>query len=166
MKKFLLFFALSAFALSSFAQDSKQMPNATIKTLEGENVKITDVIEKGKITVISFWATWCTPCRKELDAIMDYYEDWQEDYNMELIAISTDDARSMSKVKPVVEDSGWDYRIYLDPARDLQTAASVPSVPFTMVIDQNGNVIYEHTGYNTGDELELEELLEELSDSE
>lgn len=165
MKKFLLFFAAFVFSMATYAQDAKPMPGATVKTLEGESINIKDVLEEGKITVISFWATWCSPCKKELDAIADYYEEWQEDYNMQLVAVSVDETRSISKVKPAVENKGWEYQILLDPTKELQTIANVTSVPFTMVIDGKGNVVYEHTGYNTGDEYELEELLKELHEA-
>ena len=171
MKKYTLIFAALLLAFTTFAQEDhiektegKPCPSATLKTLEGENINLKDVLEEGKITIVSFWATWCSPCKKELNAIMDYYEEWQEEYNVELVAVSVDETRSLSKVKPMVETLGWEYRVLLDPTKELQTVANVTSVPFTMVIDGHGNVVYEHTGYNTGDELELEGLLKELSE--
>lgn len=152
--------ALIVTASSIFAQ--KTLPSANIKTLEGQSLNVQDLGKTGKITVISFWATWCSPCKKELDAIMDYYEDWQKDYDMELVAISVDDARSAAKVPAMVKEKGWQYRILLDPSKELQTVANIQSVPHTFVLDQKGNIVFEHTGYTPGDELELEELFKEL----
>jgi len=160
MKKTLLLMAAIFAATTLFAQ--KTLPSANIKTLQGQSLNVQELGKTGKITVISFWATWCSPCKKELDAIMDYYEDWQKDYDMELVAISVDDARSAAKIPAMVDEKGWKYRILLDPSKELQTVANIQSVPYTFVLDQKGNIVFEHTGYTPGDELELEELFKEL----
>jgi peroxiredoxin len=160
MKKTLPLLAALLFTVAAFAQ--KTLPSANVKTLEGQTINVQELGKTGKITVISFWATWCSPCKKELDAIADYYEDWQKDYDMELVAISVDDARSAAKVPGMVKEKGWTYRVLLDPAKELQNAANIQAVPHTYVLDQSGNIIYEHNGYTPGDELELEELFKEL----
>ena len=98
-----LILTLSFLIFSSFATGPTGIvPSVDIKTLEGKTVNIQDYTGKGKITVLSFWATWCSPCKRELDAISDIYEDWQKDYNMELVAVTIDDARSMAKVPALV----------------------------------------------------------------
>ena len=94
---------------------------------------------------------------------MDLYEDWQKDYNVELIAISIDDTRNITKVKPTVEGSGWPYRVLVDPNQDLKRALSFQNVPYTVVTDKAGNIAYIHNGYVEGDEFELEERLKALS---
>ena len=160
MKKTLLVFAAILVTIAAFAQ--KALPSANIKTLEGKTINVQELGKSGKITVVSFWATWCSPCKKELDAIADYYEEWQGKYGMELVAISVDDARSAAKIPAMVAEKGWKYRVLLDPAKELQTAVNIQSVPHTFVLDQKGNIVFEHTGYTPGDELELEELFKEL----
>ncbi|MFM8488448.1 MAG: TlpA family protein disulfide reductase, partial [Bacteroidota bacterium] len=87
MKKILSILAFLAVTVAAFSQ-TKTLPSANLKTLEGQTINAKDLGKSGKITVISFWATWCSPCKKELDAINEIYEDWQKNYNMELIAIS------------------------------------------------------------------------------
>ncbi len=146
---------------SLFAQ--KTLPDTKVSKLSGEKVSILDHASNGKLTVISFWATWCSPCKKELDAISEVYEEWDELYNAELVAISVDNARSSAKVGPMVAQKGWDYQIYLDPNQDLQKALNFQTVPQTFIIDEEGVIVYEHSGYVPGDEYELEEKLEELS---
>ena len=160
MKKTLLLLAVSFVAFNAFAQ--KMLPSANLKTLEGKTINVQELGKTGKITVISFWATWCSPCKKELDDIADYYDEWQEKYGIELVAISVDDARSAAKVPAMVKEKGWKYRVLLDPAKELQMAANIQAVPHTFVLDQNGNIVFEHNGYTPGDELELEELFKEL----
>ena len=116
--------------------------------------------------MISFWATWCAPCKRELDAIQEVYEDWQEDYDMELVAISVDNARTFPRVKGMVESKGWDYEVLSDIKQALQQAMNFQDVPYTFVIDKEGKIVYSHSGYNPGDENELEEKLQELSEGE
>jgi len=165
MKKIILTLSFAlAFVLSSnvlLAQD--QMPSVNIKTLEGKSVNITDYAKEGQLTVISFWATWCTPCKKELDAIADIYEDWQEEYNMELLAITIDDARALAKVRPMVAQKNWDYTILSDANQNLMQALSFQTVPQTFIMDGKGNIVYSHSGYVPGDEYELEDKLAELA---
>lgn len=160
--RFLFLFGFLAFGLTTFAQD-EGLPSVNVKTLEGEAKDIQEYGKNGKITVLSFWATWCSPCKRELDAIQEVYQDWQEMYNMELIAISVDNARTYPRVKGVVETKGWDYEVLSDIQQELQRAMSFQDVPYTFVIDQNGKIAYSHSGYNPGDENELEEKLKELS---
>jgi len=147
----------------SFAQN-KTLPDVSVQELNGKKVDIQDYSDNGKITVLSFWATWCVPCKKELDNIAEYYEDWQEDYDMELVAISVDNARSATKIKTVVDSKGWEYDILSDKNGDLKRALNFQAVPYTIVIDQEGNIVYRHDGYVEGDEFELEEVLKKLSD--
>jgi thiol-disulfide isomerase/thioredoxin len=162
MKKTLPILAFLAISVAAFSQ-TKLLPSANLKTLEGQTINAKDLGKSGKITVISFWATWCSPCKKELDAINEIYEDWQKNYNMELIAISTDDSRTAAKVPAMVQSKAWPYRILLDTSRELSIAANIQSVPYTFLLDKNGNVVYEHVGYAPGDEDELEEKIKALA---
>jgi cytochrome c biogenesis protein CcmG, thiol:disulfide interchange protein DsbE len=160
MKKTLLALVASLVALTTFAQ--KSLPSANVKTLEGQTLNVQELGKSGKITVISFWATWCSPCKKELDAIKDYYDEWKEKYGVELIAVSVDDARTAAKVPAMVKEKGWEYRILLDTNKEFSQTANVASVPYTILLNSTGNIVFEHTGYTPGDELELEEKIKEL----
>merc|ERR1712087_788286 len=117
-----------------------------IQNLNGKSVDIKEQIKKGQITVLSFWATWCTPCKKELDNLVDFYPEWQEDYNVEIIAISVDNSRFAPQVKPMVNSKGWECTVLLDKNQDLQRALNFQTVPMTFLIDQNGNIVYTHSG--------------------
>lgn len=160
MKSFIVA-ALALFVISLHAQDV--LPDVSIKTLDGESVNLQDYGQNDKITIISFWATWCSPCKKELDAIADMYEGWQEDYDVELLAITIDTQRALAKVPGMVESKGWDYTILSDANQDLQKALNFQTVPYTLVVDKSGNVVYTHSGYLPGDEYELEDKLKEIA---
>lgn len=161
MKKTLLVLIAGLLTVATYAQN-KTLPSANVKTLEGQSLNVQTLGQSGKITVISFWATWCSPCKKELDAIKDYYADWQKEYGMELVAISVDDPRTAAKIPAMVQEKGWEYRVLLDSNKEFQQTANVSSVPHTLLLDQSGNIVFEHIGYAPGDELELEEKIKEL----
>ncbi len=148
-----------------FASDntSKKLPNITITDLQGKPVNIQDHAKKSKITVLSFWATWCAPCKRELDAIADLYPSWKKDYNAQLIAITIDNARALTQVKPLIAEKGWEYDILVDSKQELQQALNFQAIPQTFVIDEQGNIVYQHEGYTPGDEFELENVIKRLA---
>jgi cytochrome c biogenesis protein CcmG/thiol:disulfide interchange protein DsbE len=161
MKKILTLILLSACYLAN-AQTQATLPEVTLKNVDGKDINIADYGRNGKITVISFWATWCKPCIKELKNVDEHLEEWAELYDMELVAVSVDDSRNVNKVKPMVNAFNWDFDILLDPNGDLQRALNVANPPVTFLLDQSGNIVYTHTGYVEGDEYELEEHIKAL----
>jgi peroxiredoxin len=162
MKK--LLFAFSAFViLSSFTILSGKFPEVNVKTLDSKTVSTSDYIGKGKITVVSFWATWCSPCKRELDAISELYPEWVEKYDVQFLAITVDDARGVAKVPAMVRSKGWEYTILSDSKQDLQRALNFQTVPQTFLLDGQGNIIESHSGYNPGDEYELEKKIKKLA---
>jgi len=147
---------------TTIALAQKTLPDVDLKTLDGKTVNIQDLLGEDQITVISAWATWCAPCKKELDAIAYLYRDWQEDYNVKIIAITIDTQRALAKVGPMVASKGWEYEILSDAQQKFMNAMNFQSIPQTFLVDQNGQVVYSHTGYVPGDEYELEEKIKAL----
>jgi peroxiredoxin len=140
------------------------LPDVELKTLDGQTVKILDYVGGDKITVVSFWATWCSPCKRELDAISEIYSDWNEGFGVDLIAVTIDDARGLTKVPAMVESKGWEFTVLSDAKQELKRALNFQTVPQTFLIDQSGNIVYTHSGYNPGDEFELEDEIKKLLD--
>ena len=112
--------------------------------------------------MVSLWATWCVPCLKELDAISELYDEWQDETNVELIAVSVDDSRTVKRVKPLINGKGWDYTILLDKNNDFKRALGAATVPLTLLIKDN-QIVYRHSGYTAGTEFELYEKIKEYS---
>ncbi len=137
----------------------KTLPNVVVKRLDGSTVNIQDYGQNGKITVLSFWATWCSPCKRELDAIAELYPEWQEKYNVELVAVTIDDARAISKVRPIIEQKGWPFEVLSDANQELKQALNFQAIPQTFVVDEKGEIVFEHSGYQPGDEYELEDAI-------
>ena len=146
---------------SNFIFSQKTIPNISITNYEGVSVKIQDELSDEKITILSFWATWCVPCINELDAISDVYDEWQEDLNIELIAISTDDSRTQKRIKPMVNGKGWEYKILLDKNQELKRALNISAIPHTLVL-KGSEIIFRRSGYSAGVEDELYEYIKEF----
>ncbi len=153
MLKKILLLVVCATAFSSFAQ--KQMPSISLQDLNQNSVNVYDDFnEKDKIYIFSFWATWCAPCINELQAIHENYDDWTEELNLEVIAISVDDSRTKKRINPLVNGKGWEYEILLDTNQELKRALSIANVPY-MVIVKNKEIVSVHNGYSEGFEDEL-----------
>ena len=155
ISKLVSLLTISVLLLSFSIIGNKTIAKANVKTLNGKTINTSTFNNDGKPMVISFWATWCSPCKKELNAIAEVYEDWQEETGVKLIAISIDDARNKHKVKPYVNSKAWDFEVYLDENQDFKRAMNVNNVPYTFLVDGNGKIVYEHNNYVPGDEDEL-----------
>lgn len=159
MKAITKFFAAAALLLSGVLGASAQLPSVHLKDINGKVVDTATLSNDGKPYVISFWATWCKPCRRELKAINEVYQDWQDETGMKLIAVSIDEAQDVMKVKPVVDQSGWEYEVLLDPSGDFKRAMGVQNVPHTVIVGCDGKIIESHQGYTEGSEDHIIELI-------
>lgn len=140
----------------------KSLPSIELNDMHGKKVNVADLGKKGKITLFSFWATWCGPCKKELSNLSELKEEWEKKYNMQFVAVSIDDSRNVTKVKPYIEGQRWDYEVLLDVNQDLKRSFNIPNVPFTVLTDASGKVVYMHNGYTEGDEYVIEEEIQKL----
>jgi Peroxiredoxin len=139
-----------------------QLPAVTLKSMDGKTVRTDTLSNNGKPFIIDFFATWCKPCNRELKAINEVYEEWQEETGVKLIAVSIDQAQNIHKVKPLVDENGWPYEVLLDPNGDLKRALGIQMIPYTLIVDGKGNIVYKHNGYTDGAEAELIEKVREL----
>lgn len=161
MKKIFVFVFLAMVAFGAHAQESA-LPKVTIKTLDGMNFNTSEITNDGKPIIISFWALWCKPCQKELDAFAENYADWQDETGVKIYAISIDDARSTARVAPMAKSKGWDFEILLDANGDFKRAMNVNMIPHTFLLDGNGKVVSQHTAYFEGAEFELYDKVKAL----
>lgn len=168
MKKSLLvfFFLLVGTMLQySFKERAAMtsLPNITLEDINGQKVNVSELGKSGRVTVINFWATWCTPCKKELTNMIDMAADWKEKNIADVIAISIDDSRQKAKIKTYVDGAKWPYTILLDQNQELKRALNFQTVPYTIIIDKEGKIVDTHQGYTEGDEFELQEKVEKLA---
>ncbi|MFN4235241.1 MAG: TlpA family protein disulfide reductase [Bacteroidia bacterium] len=168
MKKLLTATLLLFIAITTQAQseNGRKIPAVEVKKLDGTNFNTKEISNNGKPIIISFWATWCTPCKKELNTIHDLYDDWRAETGVKLIAVSIDDARNIQKVAPYVNGRNWEFEVYIDPNQDFKRAMNVNNVPHTFLLNGNGEVVYQHNSYAEGDELKLYELVKKVAKGE
>jgi len=165
-----LFFMLSG---SVFSQENaeakklqvkhKDLPKTIVQDLSGKKIDISTYGQDDKMTIFTFWATWCAPCKKELRNLADLSEDWESDYNTEIVAVSIDDARNSSKVKSYVNGQAWEFDVLLDNNSDMKRSLNFQTIPY-LVVEKGGKIIYAHSGYVEGDEYVLEDFLKEQMD--
>ena len=151
MKKFFLVCSLASFVISNSQSD---LPNVNLKTLTGKSTSIKKIAEKNELIIISLWATWCVPCKNELDAVAEVYDEWVSETDVVYYAVSIDDSRTSKRIKPMVYGKDWEFEILLDENSDLKRAFGVSTVPYTTII-KNSRIVYKHTGYTPGYEDEL-----------
>ena len=154
--KQLLCALLCAVSINLTAQEI--LPDSEIKTLDGTTTSLKEISKENDLIVVSLWATWCVPCKNELDAINEVYIDWQDETGVKVFAISVDDSRTVSRVKPLVNGKAWDFTILLDTNNDLKRELGASTIPLTLII-KNGEIVHKHSGYTPGSE---EELFEEI----
>jgi thiol-disulfide isomerase/thioredoxin len=169
MKKAIVFISAIFLGITLHAQEGileRTIPATDIKTMTGEVFNTSNIDNAGKPMIISFFALWCKPCLRELTAINDVYQDWQEETGVKLVAISIDDARSMPNVMPTVNGNGWEYEFYCDPNGDFKRAMGVNMIPHVFILDGEKKVVYQHTSYAEGGENELYEIVKKLAAGE
>ncbi|MFC2489982.1 MAG: TlpA family protein disulfide reductase [Prevotella sp.] len=153
MKK--LYLLIAAMMVATFACAQTRLPNITLKDGSGNDVRLDTLSNNGKPIVVAFFATWCKPCNRELKAIDEVYSDWQQETGVKIVAVSIDQAQNINKVKPLVDENGWTYQVLLDPNGELKRAMGVQMIPYTLLLDGKGNIVYKHNGYTDGAETEL-----------
>ncbi|CEN44117.1 Thiol-disulfide oxidoreductase resA [Capnocytophaga canimorsus] len=158
--KFLTTLTVVLFSTFCFAQAS--LPNVQLKNLQSKAVNLSDYNSKENPIIVSFWATWCAPCIKELKTFNKHYKQWQDEFGTELIAVSTDDAKTKNRVKSQVKGAGWQYTILMDDNHELKRALNVANIPYTLILHK-GKVVYVHSGYTPGIETEIYKKLQSLS---
>lgn len=159
-KRFLFSAVALLMNLSAFAG----LPSVSLKNLDGKTVDTATLSNDGKPMVISFFALWCKPCQRELKAIAEVYDEWQEETGVKLIAVSIDEAQNEQKVKPLVESKGWEYEVLLDPNGEFKRQLGVNDIPHVFVVDGQGNIVWNHQGYVDGGEEDILEAVKKAAE--
>jgi cytochrome c biogenesis protein CcmG, thiol:disulfide interchange protein DsbE len=172
MKKQIVIAFFLILGISLMAQDIKtdkvifKLPSIKLVDMNGKSVNTGELTNNGKPFIISFWATWCKPCIKELTTISEVYQDWQEETGVKLIAVSIDDSRSNAQVKTLVNGKNWEYEVLLDVNSEFKRAMNVNAVPHTFIVNSKGDIVWQHTSFSEGSELELISLIKKLNAGE
>ena len=151
-----LFFLLSIL----IAQD--RVPNLRLKMLNGKYANLHDFLKDGPM-IIDFWATWCEPCKKQM-RYLDLFHNHFKELGFKVLTVNTDTPKSMSKVKPYVRTKGFAFHVAVDPNSQVYKKLKIQQMPTTIIIDQDGSVVYRHKGYVPGDEVGILKAITQLLD--
>jgi peroxiredoxin len=161
MRIFLTLLSILVFSLPLFSQDEsvgiRKGPNFKAENLDGDIVELNAEVGEGPI-LLSFWATWCKPCIEELNEYKKIYEEYK-DKGFKMFAISTDDERTVAKVKPFVKSKDFKFPVLLDTNSDVARLYYAQSVPYSVILNKKGMIIYSHLGYMRGDEVKVKEII-------
>jgi thiol-disulfide isomerase/thioredoxin len=157
---------------TSFSQETienqssnlKKLPAIQLKDMNGKSVNTAELGFDGPV-IISFWATWCSPCKRELNTISELYPEWQEETGVNLVAVAIDDEKTKNSVAVYVNGKSWDYLVLMDSNSDFKRAMGVNNVPHTFLVDKEGNIVYSHNNYVPGDEEKLYEEVKKIAKS-
>ncbi|MDE5552079.1 MAG: TlpA family protein disulfide reductase [Muribaculaceae bacterium] len=155
---------ISALLLCGASSAFADLPAVTLQDIDGNTVNTAELYNDGKPMVISFFATWCKPCMRELKAIHEVYPDWQDETGVRVIAVSTDTAQDAQKVKPLVASKGWEYQVLLDPSEEFKRQLGVNDIPHVFVVDGKGNIVWNHQGYIDGGEEDILEAVKKAAE--
>lgn len=165
MKNLILIVTITLSSIAAFGQ-TRTIPSVDLVDIDGNTFNTLEILNEGKPILINFWATWCSPCKRELNNIAEVYDDWVDETGVVIYAVSIDDARNAPKVKPYVDGVAWDYKVLLDENADFRRQMGVVNVPHSFLVDKNGKIVHQHTSYQEGDEIELYEKIKKLANGD
>lgn len=147
--------ATQAFALGESA------PDFSLRALDGSMVRLSEQTTAGKVVLVNFWATWCGPCQVEMPHLQRMYTKYA-DVGLVVLSITIDDAKSATQVKPLVKRNGFTFPVLQDLDSKVVTSFNPQkTLPYTLIVDRQGRIVHVRTGYNAGDEVELEAKVRE-----
>jgi peroxiredoxin len=126
----------------------KPAPDFTLPALDGHVVSLAAERGKRKV-VVSFWASWCGPCRMELPVLRSFYERTHKlDSDFDIVAISLDEDRDAAE--RMANELKLPFLVLLDPSQKSAGAYGVWSIPMLFIVDKSGRVTYSGSGFKPG----------------
>ena len=147
--------------MAAITVSAQQLPDVKVENAQGKVVSVRSLAQ-GKPMIISYWSIACKPCIQELNAINDALADWKSEADLEVIAVSVDDARLKASAKAIAQSRGWEFICLYDQNQELKRAINVSLTPQSFVVDGQGNIIFSHSGYTPGSEQLLFDKIVEL----
>ena len=130
------------------------LPDLSVKLLDGKQVRLSVLLEEGPL-LVSFWATWCAPCKKEMIFLEKFHQKYNEN-SFRVLAISTDSPKSMSKVKSYIRAKKYTFLVGIDPNQEIAKKMNALLMPTTLILNKDRKVSWYHQGFIPGDEKEIE----------
>ena len=135
-------------------------PNFELEDINGGIFELNETKGKGPI-ILSFFASICKPCRDQIEAFSKIYNEYKDE-GVTLVAISTDDQKTVAKVKPYIRSKGYKFPVLYDTNNDAARIYYALAIPYSVIIDSKGRIVYTHLGYMKGDEIEVNNKIRHL----
>ncbi len=156
IKRLLLIPALLLVASATLTAQSISTLTTPLTTPDGAQQTIAE-LGQGKPTIVSFWATWCKPCKEEMKAMWELYQKMGDRF--QYIAVSIDNTKTMAKVGPYIRSKGYTFPVLLDPNSEVFQTLGGTNVPYALMFNADGTLHSKHDGFLEGDEAKIEEEL-------
>ncbi|MFP4460229.1 MAG: TlpA family protein disulfide reductase [Candidatus Zixiibacteriota bacterium] len=155
----MLIILIAGLIFAASENTEEKFPDFKLDDIYGESVSLSDMVGERPI-IVTFWATWCKPCKKELEKMKPIFAEMKD--KVHFIAINQDGPRSRSKVSPYVKSENFEYTFLYDDNKDVMMRAGVSDIPELFILDLEGNIVYRHRGYKLGNEIKHKKALDEL----
>jgi cytochrome c biogenesis protein CcmG, thiol:disulfide interchange protein DsbE len=134
--------------------------SSMLATTDGNRMSVADA-GAGRVTVVTFWLTSCTPSKRQLDAMKPLVEEFSD--SVRFIAISIDNAKTLARVAPLVASKGYVMTVLLDPTQELFTLLNGSEHPYTVIFASDGTLAWKHVGFYSGDEEQIRDEIVRLT---
>ena len=151
---------LICIVISIIYSSEVKLVNFSLKDLDKKKVNIQDFYKNGPI-LVNFWNLACEPCKKEMKFLNEFDLKFEE-HGFNVISVNMDTPRSLSKVKSFIKSKKYTFTVLSDPRGQLFRKSGGSIMPYTLLVDKEGSIINKHTGYNLGDEINLEKEIKHV----
>ncbi len=140
---------------------SQALKSLTLTDLKGAPVELAEMAGNNVI-MVSFWATFCKPCKAEMPFLQQLYDKYYEQ-GLRIVSISLDSPDTEALVKPYIERNRYTFPVCIDRQSDATIQFNSKSVlPFLVIIDRKGKLALKKDGFSVGDQGYLENLVKGL----
>jgi cytochrome c biogenesis protein CcmG/thiol:disulfide interchange protein DsbE len=137
------------------AAGDRILPDFTLTDMDGGRLTLSELWAQGPV-LVNFWATWCVPCCKELPHLQRFLEEYGP-RGFQVVVVAEDGPRTASKVKPYMKGHGYEFRVALDTEGEVRRLYHASTLPYSVLADEGGAIVFAHSGYRAGEEAVLEE---------
>ena len=144
----------------SFSISAQDKVNFTVSTIDNNKVELSKLYTKGPL-LVNFWALWCEPCKVEMRVLKDLYKKYKDE-GFTILGINQDSPKSVSKVRSYISSQRINFPVALDPNSQYLQRLNGRSIPYSLLFNRAGEIVYKSVGYLPGDEVELEKEIQKL----
>ena len=152
--KVLILIAALVYVVAGLSAD--KVADFKLEDIKGKQVWLSE-LQKEDIVILDFWASWCVPCKNGLPKLDEIHKKYD---NVTVVTINIDKPRNKMEAKSYLKSNRFSFVSLFDPQGTVKKMLNVTNIPRTFIVAPDGEIIYDHTGYQRGDEKHYEEVIE------